>query len=319
MSRRVNLLSVSGGKDSTAMLLFALGKGYKFQCVFADTGHEHEDTYTYLDYLETQLGVKIKRVKPDFSDEISRRREKIKTQWESEGVAPDVLKKALEVLQPTGNPFLDLCLWKGVFPSRIGRFCTEYLKTQPITNQVVLPILKSGQGVRSWQGVRADESARRATYPIHEKIDLGVWVYRPLLKWTAQDVFDMHRKHGIKPNPLYKKGMGRVGCMPCIMCRKSELAEISRRFPEVIERIKKWEALVSVVNKNGNATFFQVKRHQPQRVNFNDVDHKTDGIESAALWSRTERGGRQFNLFDEHEEVPSCSSHYGLCELEAGA
>jgi Lon protease-like protein len=34
--------------------------------------------------------------------------------------------------------------------------------------------------------------------------------------------------------------MGRVGCMPCINCRKDELREIALRFPETIERIERW-------------------------------------------------------------------------------
>ena len=29
---------------------------------------------------------------------------------------------AIEALQPTGNPFLDMCLWKGMFPSRTRAF-----------------------------------------------------------------------------------------------------------------------------------------------------------------------------------------------------
>lgn len=37
-------------------------------------------------------------------------------------------RRALAVLHPTGNPFLDLCLWKGRFPSRKAQFCTEHLK-----------------------------------------------------------------------------------------------------------------------------------------------------------------------------------------------
>ena len=37
-------------------------------------------------------------------------------------------RRALAVLHPSGNPFLDLCLWKGRFPSRKAQFCTEHLK-----------------------------------------------------------------------------------------------------------------------------------------------------------------------------------------------
>lgn len=84
----------------------------------------------------------------------------------------------------------------------------------------------------------------------------GFEVYSPLLKWDVSDVFKMHDKHGIKPNPLYKQGMGRVGCMPCINSRKNELFEIGKRFPAEIERVAEWERLVSKASKRGSATFF---------------------------------------------------------------
>ena len=32
-----------------------------------------------------------------------------------------------------------------------------------------------------------------------------MWNYRPILDWTADDCFEMHRKHGIKHNPLYEQ------------------------------------------------------------------------------------------------------------------
>src|SRR5699024_2393008 len=121
---------------------------------------------------------------------------------------------ALSVLQPTGVPMLDLAIWKGRFPSTRARFCTTELKVIPIMEQVYMPLFEEGKHVISWQGVRADESLARAKLTEYEPMPEGFDVYRPLLKWTAQDVFEMHDKYGIEPNPLYKEGMSRVGCMP---------------------------------------------------------------------------------------------------------
>jgi 3'-phosphoadenosine 5'-phosphosulfate sulfotransferase (PAPS reductase)/FAD synthetase len=188
------------------------------------------------------------------------------------------------------------------------RFCTEELKVHPINKQVTLPLIDQGYEVISWQGVRAEESPKRAMLAEREELDFGVIAYRPLLKWLVADVFDMHKKHGINPNPLYSQGMGRVGCMPCIMCRKSELHEISRRFPEVIDRLRSWEAIVSRASKQGKGTFFWVEQG---KLGANEED---SGIDSAVEWSKTDHGGRQFGLFTDTEEMPSCSSMYGLCE-----
>ena len=44
--------------------------------------------------------------------------------------------------------------------------------------------------------------------------------------------------------------------MPCINCRKDELLEISKRFPEVIDRIEQWEQAVKQASKLQAATFF---------------------------------------------------------------
>ncbi|MCZ4150195.1 hypothetical protein BZG21_38055, partial [Escherichia coli] len=53
----MNIVSISGGKDSAATLLLALEQNVSnLLAVFADTGNEHEITYEYVRYLEDKLG-----------------------------------------------------------------------------------------------------------------------------------------------------------------------------------------------------------------------------------------------------------------------
>jgi len=151
---------------------------------------------------------------------------------------------------------------------------------------------------------------------MHEPLEFGVWAYRPIVHWSAQDVFDLHRKHNIKPNPLYLKGMSRVGCMPCIYCRKGELLEIARRFPEVIERLKEWESIVNEASKRDNATFFFTAATHDKGAARKPITCASHGIEAAVNWAMTDRGGVQFNLFKAYESIPSCSSNYGLCDVD---
>lgn len=311
MKKRKHIISVSGGKDSTAVILDALERGVEFDCVFADTGHEHKQTYEYLDYLEVALGISIRRVRARFAAKMSGKREYIARKWAEDGVPQERIDRALELLVPTGNPMLDLCLWKGRMPSTKARFCTDELKVIPITDQVIVPALREYRWVWSWQGVRADESRHRSTLPMLERGKLGIINYRPILHWTADDCFAMHKRHGIKHNPLYEQGMGRVGCMPCVNCRKSELNEIAKRFPEEIKRVAEWEALVSQVAKRGSTTWFPSVTHSGSDE---DIHYTTHGIHEAVDWSRTSRGGKQFDLLNEYEPLPSCSSIYGLCE-----
>ncbi|MET4563346.1 3'-phosphoadenosine 5'-phosphosulfate sulfotransferase (PAPS reductase)/FAD synthetase [Lysinibacillus parviboronicapiens] len=235
----INVISISGGKDSAAMWLLALERDTpNLKVVFSDVGHEHPETYEYIDYLEKELGP-ITRIKPDFSQQILRKREVVDTKWRKEGVSERIIQQALEVLHPTGNPFLDLCMWKGRFPSTMARFCTVELKVRPMFDQVYVPIFEGGNQVISWQGIRANESLSQSKMAETEETPEGYTIYRPILNWDVYEVFKQHDKHGIKPNPLYKQGMGRVGCMPCINSKKEELYEIARRF---LKKLRGWNA-----------------------------------------------------------------------------
>jgi 3'-phosphoadenosine 5'-phosphosulfate sulfotransferase (PAPS reductase)/FAD synthetase len=295
--------------------------------VFADTGHEHPETMKYLDYLEDRLG-EIQRVKADFSDRIIGKRQFIAERWPvtlvtecgfTDKQAAEIIKVALEILHPTGIPFLDLCMWKGRFPSTKARFCTFELKHNPIKEQIVTPLLDQYDEVISWQGVRAEESPSRAGLPMWEEDadnTPGLNIYRAILDWKHVDVFAIAKHHGIKPNPLYQQGCGRVGCMPCINVNKAELAEIFKRWPEEIARVARWEKLVARCSRNGNSIFFpstQDPNKSERRIKCVSVE--SHGIETYRDWALTTRGGRQFDLLADDNDHSSCSSIYaGVCE-----
>lgn len=324
-----NILSVSGGKDSTALWLLALERKAKFKVVFADTGNEHELTHEYLSYLSSKLGP-ITTVSADpvkMARRIEGKRKYVEKYWskgtlEVPGMPDEVIRAALEVLHPTGNPFLDMCIWKGRFPSLYSRFCTGILKVEPIREQIVDPLLKKGNTVFSWQGVRASESVSRAKLNIIDQPDPyeEFYSYRPLIIWTAKDVFDMHRKYGIKWNPLYEHGMRRVGCMPCVNAGRPDIRHIASRFPEVIERIAKWEAVVSQACKKGNTTFMQTSAIKDWAgFPSGPVQTHSHGIRTFVRWAQTplnEVAGRRdlYGVDKESLNAEECSSVYSLCE-----
>ena len=289
------IVTMSGGKDSTAVALLAKEQGVDAIYAFADTGHEHPITYEHIDYLESELGIKIQRCKADFTKDIERKRGVVETKWRRDGVSEEKIEKALAVLQPTGNPFLDLCLWKGRFPSTKARFCTEHLKIIPVHQQILFPTLEKYGAVETWVGVRADESQARAKLPDREMDDTGTEIFRPILKWTVDDVFAMHRKHGITPNPLYTQGMGRVGCMPCISCNKEELRQISLRFPEEIERVAQWESLIKEAAKAEAIRDQEGGRQEPatqEEKNTIYLDHKQETVKTPNIRGGDIRLGR---------------------------
>ena len=309
------VVSLSGGKDSTATAILALETGHECRFLFADTGHEHKNTYDYLGYLESRLNINVEFVKADFSQQIARKRETVRMKWVDEKViSEDEAEMIACQLVPTGIPFLDLCLWKGRFPSAKSRFCTEELKHRPL-EEALLSIRQSTQSlVESWQGVRAGESRSRAKLPQRELGD-SAYIYRPILYWSAEQVFVFLRRRDVEPNPLYRQGMNRVGCMPCIHARKSELREIAKRFPEEVRRVADWERLVSNVSKQGASTFFAADM-DPMRAtkDIRQINHTTHGIRNVIEWAATTRGGRQYDLIATSEDPTMCRSAYGLCE-----
>lgn len=362
----LHVVSVSGGKDSLATLLIALERcpAGSVIAVFCDTGNEHEQTHSYLNYLQDALNIRIHRLRADFAQEFATKRSFIardvrsrrqyervpKTDRDGRPVwlrdkagalrlfpLPDkqgqptgklaprqawgwdggrrarwtnkAKRRALAALLPSGNPFLDLCMLRGRFPSRKAQFCTEELKRNMAVG-FALDLMGAGHQVISWQGVRREESESRRNAKLFERFDRGLWVFRPLVQWSAPQVFALAAARGIKPNPLYLQGMERVGCMPCINCKKGELRQIAARWPGHMERIAQWEQLVSQCSKRGFSTFFtQAHSAVDLRVVFADLN-----VCSRIEWSKTTRGGRQFDLLQALDEPDVCSSAYGLCE-----
>lgn len=305
----MNLVSVSGGKDSTACLTLAVERHgiESVRAVFADTGNEHPLTYDYVDYLERTIGVPIHHIKRDFSQEWEARKVYVRNKWPGKGERTETIERVLAVLDkgPTGIPFLDICIIKGIFPSRKAQFCTQFLKTEPMT-EYAMQLIEQHGSIESWQGVRAEESPGRAKLPEREEVGGGLSIYRPILRWTAAQVFEQARKHGIEPNPLYRMGMNRVGCMPCINERKDSLLEIFKRFPDQIDRIEEWESIVASASKRGDSSFFA----DPDA----DAHLKKRGIRNMVEWSKTQRGGQMMDWIRVYEEPKACSSAYGLCE-----
>ncbi|MGB3219736.1 MAG: phosphoadenosine phosphosulfate reductase family protein, partial [Anaerolineae bacterium] len=58
-----HIVSLSGGKDSTALAIYMRDRIPDVEYVFCDTGEELPETYEYLDKLEVFLGSEIKRLR----------------------------------------------------------------------------------------------------------------------------------------------------------------------------------------------------------------------------------------------------------------
>lgn len=278
--RRV-VASVSGGKDSAAMSLYLTELGIDHDRVFCDTGWEHELTY---EYLRGPLAEKLGPIT-----------------W------LDPPLKMEELIQR-----------RGIFPQRIRRFCTQELKVFPLAKHLNAR-MDAGEDIVTSVGIRAAESAARAKMPQWEwqdGFDCEVW--RPLLSWSEQDVIDIHKRHGLPPNPLYLRGAARVGCWPCIYARKDEIRFVADTDPARIDRIRQLEQLVTIGAKH------RAEKRGEELVNPPAwFQAKTGGggecwpIDKVVQWSRTSHGGKQFELFEADTRDQGCM-RWGLCETSSG-
>lgn len=280
---RLVIASVSGGKDSAAMCLYLKELGIPYQAVFCDTGWEHPETYRYLrETLPPVIGP---------------------IQW----LSPKL-------------PMVDLIRKKGMFPSRVVRFCTQELKAEPM-KRFLADLDDEPLNV---VGIRAAESEARskmAEWEWSDGFDCETW--RPLIGWSTDDVIAIHRRHGLAPNPLYLQGATRVGCWPCIFARKAEIRLLAESDPGRIALIRELEREMTVALKQRVAergeeqrwselTYFQGPSKKARQ------NRETWPIDKAALWSMTARGGRQFEMFAPDFGAEGCM-RWGLCETHETA
>ena len=203
------IVSISGGKDSTACLLYMLERVNKENIipVFCDTKWEADETYEYLDYLEKELDIEIVRI-------------------ESEGMWA-------------------LCERKGFVVNRHMRSCTMELKIKPFQRWLKNNFVGKEEFIVV-EGIRREESeARKNTevFEIKQSVLPGekflIPTMYPIAFWNVEKVFAYIEEKGIKINPLYRKGFRRVGCMPCVNASKYELLYLPKKYRDRLEALEK--------------------------------------------------------------------------------
>lgn len=234
------------------------------------------------------------------------------TQWEHSGHFPYVeyvnrtaLNYALQYCASEKYPkgFVQLVTERHRVPSVKARFCTEELKTNP-----AIEFCKAlDDEVTVYMGHRREESAARAAMCFESFDDrYDATILRPLLEWSSADVFAIHKKHCIEPNPLYKMGVQRVGCFPCVMVQLRELKALSQ-WPQAWAELK---ANTENIEAALGSSFFP-PNYIPKRFQTGCTEDGKSFPWCGDVWRYVESvDENQLPMF----EPRSCMSVYNLCE-----
>ena len=214
------IISVSGGKDSAALMAWAVGEfpREKLACVhalididWAETRQvvENQCKFFNLPLVFVQAVDKNGKDK-GFLDQLT---------------APRIDRKTKEVKQYQ-------------FPDMGNRWCTSILKTGPIDKYV--RSLKGKSLVLI--GERAEESPKRAALAMWRP-DIGLSVngrtvvkYSPILHLKESEVWAVIDSQGIPKHPCYSWGVSRASCAICIFSSNAEIKIAAQKAPEIVAR-----------------------------------------------------------------------------------
>ena len=204
-----HILSLSGGKDSTALAFFMKENMpdifEKLELVFCDTECEIPETYDYLNKIEVFLNKKITRIRPMYN-------------------------------------FEHLFDIYGILPSAMKRWCTVEMKTKTFRN-FIKEKKQMGNKIFVYIGIRADESSRvnnsyddiiiQQKYPFVENNIIKI------------DITKILEKYGIG-FPDYYKWRSRSGCYFCFFQKKSEWLNLKKYHPDLFQKAIMLEELGNI-------------------------------------------------------------------------
>lgn len=205
--KNYHAVSLSGGKDSTCLLLLMIERGMPIDTVlFADTGMEFPEMYEHLakvdEYLYRERGLHITTLRHP---------------------------KGFEYLM-FDKPVKRSEKWNHIYPNGYGwpsmrtRWCTGELKTHLINKEVKR--IKGEYHALHYVGIAADEAQRckKERYPL---VEWGI---------TEAQALQICYNHGFDFGGLYEI-YHRASCWCCPLQRIDELRKLRCHHPELWERL----------------------------------------------------------------------------------
>ena len=239
-----NVVSMSGGKDSTAMLEMMLEHGESIHSVvYCDMGPwEFPAMHDHIKAVEQSTGIPIVRVKP---------------RWDPvyQLIEKPVIKKGSKEIYRLGNNW----------PSFMRRWCTREKMN------ALHKYLKSIPGAVSCVGLAADETDRLET---SEAKSRKITCRYPLIEYGIKEAQALQYCYdkGYTWDGLYQI-FDRVSCFCCPLQRLGELRKLRRYFPDLWSRMLDWDSQLDTswgVGFRGYQTVHDLERK------FHEADRQMD-------------------------------------------
>lgn len=266
----LHIVSFSGGKDSTYMLLEMIRRGMPIDMVLnVDTGIEFAAMYDHIDkverFLQAERGISITRLKASHTFE-------------------ELMFRAVkENAEPGDIPGYG-------WPSVKVRWCTGHLKVHIIDRYLRDLPRQSHQYI----AFAADEG-----YRLQRESNQSEYKHYPLMEWGVTEAQALAGSYaaGYTWNGLYEK-LSHVSCWCCPLQNLSDLRALWEFYPEVWTRLRELDdrAIEQFGKENPYGQFKQKEsiRMLEYRFAFEKVWAATGGnIRSRAFFRELEKGYQQ--------------------------
>jgi len=242
------IISSSGGKDSTACILYLMDLGIPKERIVL--WHQSIDgspnDLQFADWPVTESYVRA------FGEALCIQTE---FQWRVHGFYGEMMRensKTNDVQFEYQDNVITLPTRNGKYSTRRKfpakavdlrtRWCTAYLKID-----VMRRVLNNHPDYQAGKflvitGERREESANRARYLQIEKHpcsknDREVTWWRSVIDWPERKVWDLIEKHKINPHPAYWLGWSRTSCFGCIFSTNDQWAMMREIAPDQFNQL----------------------------------------------------------------------------------
>lgn len=167
-----------------------------------------------------------------------------------------------------GTTMWELIAKKMIVPTRLMRFCCEYLKESNGTDRFVVTGVRWSESNRrkntrsAFEIYHKNKKYRKKTYDndsarrmFENCIKRSKYILNPIIDWEEYQVWEFLKKYKINYCKLYDKGFSRLGCIGCPLsgCKQQKFEfEMYPNFRKLY--IQAFEKMISNRNNKGLET-----------------------------------------------------------------